>query len=542
MFSIDQNCHPLWDVVPKLHALSARGHRVTHFIEDLDAAFSAIGSGVEGSAPCLKRERFYRSGGADWGAALFYSEFLGRLPVEIRHWEPFTGMKTSVLARGLGRSVDDLYDEFSPSDNWQLVGPSYVGDRDHHRLVGDLSVAETADFLRQLLAKARADMLGCFVEPAARGRLTAWLDREVSRLDALLGRHADGSLVGLYRDWMSTWVGDCRTVRLDLSSSLFALGSEPAQTALLEAFVRDYDTAAGLYNEAVAESGTGLRPLQTSAGELPFFAALDHGGRAVRTVARLVGGELHVGERSFAAAGGRLPVEALRDAGIRCLTGKAALLVIQARVGESGEELALPYRGSLYMPAAELLVQKLASHHLMPTPLRPIVRVRLHLLDRMRSLETIVRLPAHLARAFGRDQIPARVLGENYAALARQAAERLESFRTEAGRREWREQNCGEALATIDELDARRRELAKTDPKSPEIREVWKRIKALKVEVLSATVGRIADDWHVRDVDYWDSRGATLPWCIALGGPQFYDTVIQAAEICTEPPAPGTSP
>ena len=40
MFSIDQNCHSLWDVVPKLHALAAHGHRVAHFMEDVDAAFA----------------------------------------------------------------------------------------------------------------------------------------------------------------------------------------------------------------------------------------------------------------------------------------------------------------------------------------------------------------------------------------------------------------------------------------------------------------------------------------------------------------------
>ncbi len=37
MFSIDQNCHSLWDVLPKLQALQRRAEAVTHFVEDIDA-------------------------------------------------------------------------------------------------------------------------------------------------------------------------------------------------------------------------------------------------------------------------------------------------------------------------------------------------------------------------------------------------------------------------------------------------------------------------------------------------------------------------
>ncbi|MDK1032299.1 MAG: hypothetical protein QGD94_09860, partial [Planctomycetia bacterium] len=205
MLSIDQNCHSLWDVIPKLTALHRRGYRVRHFIEDVDVAFTSLGSGVEGSPLRLMRERFHRSGGQDWGAALFYSEFLGKMPVEIRNWEAFTGIKTNVLARRLGRSLDDLYDEFSPGDNWQLIGPSYVGDRQHHRLVADLGVGETAEFLWQVMAKARADMLRAFPEGASQQRLIEWFESEEARLRRLLDAAAGGRLVELYRDWLGEY-------------------------------------------------------------------------------------------------------------------------------------------------------------------------------------------------------------------------------------------------------------------------------------------------------------------------------------------------
>lgn len=50
MISIDQNCHSLWDVVPKLQALAAHGKKVRHFIEDIDVAFTSAAAEVE-SAP-----------------------------------------------------------------------------------------------------------------------------------------------------------------------------------------------------------------------------------------------------------------------------------------------------------------------------------------------------------------------------------------------------------------------------------------------------------------------------------------------------------
>ncbi len=82
--------------------------------------------------------------------------------------------------------------------------------------------------------------------------------------------------------------------------------------------------------------------------------------------------------------------------------------------------------------------------------------------------------------------------------------------------------------------DERKRALARENPKSPEIREVWKSIKRRQVEVLDGTVRQIAIDWQVSDVDYWDSRGAPLPWCVALGGEAFYNEVIKQAEIYEE--------
>jgi hypothetical protein len=539
-FSIDQNCHSLWDVAPKCQALTAGGFRVRHFVEDIDVAFTALGSPQADGRPLrLARERYHHSGGADWGAALFYSQFLGRLPVEVRQWEPFTGLKTAVLARQLGRTVEDLYAEFSPGDTWQLIGASYVGDRRHHRLIADLTVAETSEFLRQIMDKARADMLGCFPQSAAHQRIEAWFAAESARLKQLLADHAGGRLVDLYRAWLGQLLDDGKNVEVDLVSSLVTLSADSPAAALLEIFCAHYARAVELYNQAVQQTAVSVNPLDAEAGELPFFVTLAYQGHRVRTDVHYRDGALQVADASFPLAGGRLPLEALRAVGVAGLAGKALLLPIQVRWGPAGAELALPYRGSAYMPAAQQLIGLWRREGLLNGQVRPLVRVRFHLLDRMKSLDTVIRLPAHLAACFDAAEIPARELGRRWADLARQAQERLTQFKTDEGRLAWQRHSFPVLVAEMDRLEARRRDLAAREPKSPAIREVWQQLKTLRRDLLDSTLRQIALDWQVADIDYWDSRGAIWPWCVALGGQEFYNQVVAGAEIYRQDPPTG---
>ena len=540
MISIDQNCHTLWDVPAKLDALARAGRGGVHYIEDIDSAFTALGSAVDADDLRLAPERFHRSGGADWGAALFYTEFLGRVPVEVRDWEPLTGLKTNVLAKRLGRTVDDLYDAFSPSDNWQLIGSSFVGDRRHHRVIGDLGVAETAAFVRQLLDVARADLLRAFPAAASRRRVGEWLDAEQARVELLLGELAGAPLVELYRRWLGEHLPE--SIGLDLTSRLFSCAAPPASadergpgTRLMDVFLTDYDRAAGLYNEAVAETGVRLRPLQVADGEMPFFATVDHRGRLVRTGIFRRGGRLRIGDREFGAPpGGGALCESFGNQGVRCIAGKAAVLVSQVRLGPGGDALAVPYRGSLYMPAAHRFARKLAAAGLLGGELKPVLRVRLRLLDRLRSLATPIRLPAHLAAAFGAEEIPARRLGEHHADVAAEAGGRLAAFRDASARERWQRESFPEIVDEIAGLDNRRREIAPRDPKAPELREIWKRSRGLAAELLDRTVRQIDRDTQVAELGYYDSRGAILPWCVALGGEAFYNEVVANAEIYEE--------
>jgi hypothetical protein len=538
MFSIDQNSHSLWDAIPKLHALLRKGAAVTHFIEDVDAAFTALGSGFDAGPLSLVRERFHRSGGADWGAALFYTEFLGRQPTEIRNFEPLVGMKTNVLAGKLGRSVDELYDEFSPGDNWQLIGSSFVGDREHHRVVGDLSLAETAPFVRELLAKARQDTLRSFPARASQGRANEWFDRETALVERLMGELSGGRLVDLYERWMGEHLSHWgQSVRLDLTSRLFACNQpDPPGLRLVRPFVADYAAAAGMYNDAIAETKMALRPLDTRAGELPLFAMMVRDGHFVRTGVFLAGGAVEIDGRPFKPGNDGVPAPAdLVAAGVRCLAGKAMLLVSQVRMGPAGDALAVPYRGSAYMPGAHALVRKLAAAAMIDGPPRPIVRVRLRLLDRLRELDTPIRLPAWLAEAVGDEEVPARRLGQAWQDLASQARSRLDSFRYDAARRQWQQREMPDLHAKIAALDVRKRELAKINPKDPELRVIWKEVSGLQTTILDRTVRRIDADSRLADLDFYDTRGAALPWCVALGGENFYNEVVEKAELKEEP-------
>ncbi len=534
MFSIDQNCHSLWDVLPKLQALAGRGVRARQFIEDVDVAFTQMGAAGDGGGLVLARERFYRSGGADWGAALFYFQFLGRQAVEIRQWEPCTGLSTKALAGQLGRTVDDLYEEFSPGDNWQMIGPSYVGDRRHHRVLGDLRVAETTPLLLEALDKARQDTLERFPQDDSRRRTRDWFAAERTMLEGLIERNRGGMLIDLYRHWLGRYLGD--SVDYDNSSVLFAADNKGSH-GLLELFIGDYARVAAIYNESIAETDSQVHPLDTRAGELPFYAVMRHQGHLVRTELTLRDGAIVAGDLAFAPGpDGALPAGAMQDAGIRCLSPKALLLVIQARLGPSAAPLVLPYRGSLYMPASHRLARKLSQQGLLPGPLRPLMRVRLGLLDRLRTIDTVVRLPPYLAAAMGRDETPASELGDIYAALAAEARARLVLFKDAASREAWQRQSFPELFAAIAALDHRRRELAAVDARSPDIRQAWKEIKALQVRLLERTLAQIARDWQVRELDYWDSRGAILPWCVALGGIDLYNELIAGAQVYEERP------
>jgi hypothetical protein len=219
------------------------------------------------------------------------------------------------------------------------------------------------------------------------------------------------------------------------------------------------------------------------------------------------------------------------------VSGKAVLLTIQARVGEGGAPLALPHRGSMYVPASHALTDKLAAAGLLPEKPHPTLRVHFRLLDRLARVDAPLRLPAHAAAAFGEEVLPARRLAEGWAAVRDEARERLAAFRDDEARSRWQQERFAGIFEELESLNARRREMAQHDPKSPEIREASKRARRLEAELLEATVRQIDRDMQMAEIDFYDSRGALLPWCLALGGRDLYHEVVRRCELSVEDPA-----
>ncbi len=531
--SIDQNSHSLWDAIPKLQALVCSGLSGTHFVEDIDVAFTRRGATAEDRTVLLAPERYYRGGTSDWGAALFYTDFLGRNALDVRDLEAYTGWTTAALSRRLAGSVDALYDRYSPSDNWQLIGSSYAGHRDYHRAIGDLTVAEVAPHLRQLIDHAEQNLLETFPGDQARQRIRAWFAGERDLVVRLIDRHRDGRLIDIYRDWLREHLPE--SVRIDMTSRFVALDPVAPHCRLLNLFVKHYDKLAALYNEAVAETGVALNQLRPDEGELPFFLVLERDGALVRTPAFVKNGCLHGGRESWSLEPDQtLPLAKMAAAGVCCVAGKALLLVLQARLNPGGAPLALPYNGSVYMPAARRLEQKLRASGLFTSQVHPVYRVKFNFIAAFANCPTLIRLPRHLSGAFSARELPAADFAREVPGAMARAKVELARLKTKEGREALQQDLCPDLHRRRAALDASRLEIARDPARRAETADLWNQIKELDRQLLEALVDRIVRNLHVLDLDYWNSRGALMPWCVALGGRELYQRLIEEAEIYSE--------
>jgi hypothetical protein len=534
--SIDQNTHSLWDTLPKLAALARRGLRGTHYVEDIDVAFTLRGAGTGDATPHLARERYYRGGDMDWGAALFYTDFLGKNALDVRDLEPYTGWTTAALSRRLECSVDELYERFSPSDNWQLVGPSYVNNTQDHRTIGDLLVSDIAPHLRELLAHARKNLLASFPESDAQERVTVWFDQEDALVERLLAQHAEGRLVSLYQEWLRAHLGT--EVHTELTSSL--LDPEHAETPryqFLNQVIQNYAEFASLYNQAIADTGVALTRLHVDQGELPFFLVWERNGHLVRTSAYLREGVISDGEQGWPLTSeGTLPWAAMQADGVRCVAGKALLLVLQARLLPGGGPLVLPYKGSLYMPAAFALQESLHQTSWFRWETAPLYRVKFNFIQHWSGYDTLINLPAHLHGAFSNSQLPASQFTRELPEAMERARRELQQLQDPKGRADFAGEHFAADSARREQLEQRRRLLARDPETRPQATELWQEIKDLDRLLLEGLVERIIQNLHILDLDYWNSRGALLPWSLAIGGEELYNTILDQAEIYPEGP------
>lgn len=533
--SIDQNCTSLWDCIPKLACLAAHGKVGRHFIEDVDVAFTLRGGAAlpPDAPPDLARERFYRGGVSDWGAALFYTDLLGRNPLDIQELAPFTGWSTAALSRRLGFDMDEMYAEFSTSDNHQMVGPSYTADSHYHRTIADIRVDEVVAPLRRLWDHARSDCLERVPERAARDRTNRWFEAERGRVDAWLDECAGGRLPDLYERWMKH---HCPHTPIKRTSELFALTERSGgRGTVLGEFLRNYEATAGLYNQAIEDTQSSQYPLELAQGDLPFAVILERGGRWLRGNLRLHEGRLHAEADAWPlGADASLPVSRMWDDGVRAVVGKALVLVLQVRAGVGGAPLALPNHGSQYMPTAGRFEELLASESAAAQEVQPVWRIKVGFPEQLAGCGTMVRLPGYLQRAFGAVELPADELARRFRDVRARATADLHQARTENGRQVLLGQWAPDLVRRRDELNNRRRELGRNPETRAQAGDLWEDVKALDAQILRVLAERLVETLHVSRLDFWDSRGALLPWAVALGGEKLYNRLIERAEIVAE--------
>ena len=525
--SIDQNSNGLWDTVPKLAALYAHGLTGTHCLEDVDAAFTRRGA-HPGDPPSLFPERFYRGGGSDWGAALFYTDLLGRQPWDLQELTLCLNTSLPALCRRLGCTVDEIYDRLSPSDNWQLVGPSYA-ENGGHRTIGDLRLCELDAPLHQLLDHFEEDIRARFPEEAAQERAWQWLRPVRALVEQRLKESPDAPLTALYDDWLKLDLGTA-CPRVLLSSTHFAWRDENRGAhTLLAAFLRDYPTLRQIYNDSLNASNSPLNPLKD--GEIPFFVVFRKETRMTRFPAFWQDGFLVAGDHRWqlGASPEGWPWKQMADDGVVAVSGKATVMVNQVR-SDGGTALALPRLGSLYMPTAYELAHRLndigvAIPH-------PVLRVRFRFLERWREVPTVVRLPEDLAGYFGVSEVPARQLAPLLLNAMKEADAMLRQLADPSCRENLLAQKFQAELTELRRLQENKRVAAEQG--SSDYRSILAAIKHADQKLAQAQVAWITTLVRLRDLTFFDSRGALLPWSLALGGQSFYQKVLAQAEITEE--------
>lgn len=537
--SIDQNSNPLWDALPKIQAAAGGGRSLDHYIEDIDSAFTRRGAKPGDDILELGRERLHRDGSKDWGAALFYPGFLGRESLDIRNVEPLVGCSLKSLAKQLDCSVEDLYDEFAVSDNFQLIGSSYAGDKDHHRVLGDLGVQETGRYIEGLMDIAEENIKAAFPEAKPRERINAWFGRERRLLTTLFEQLRDNNarLPELYREWLASHCSS-RDIRIRLTSRLFTVtntGGIPG-FSVFRSFLNNYQAMADCYNAAIKETGSPIKTLQTDRGELPFFAIRNDHGRVVRTSLFLAEDALYCADANWALHRGNIEETLLnmRADGV-FLSGKALLLVLLVRIGTAGRRLLLPYRGSEYMPTAYQFERNLKQEGLLTEPICPVTRVRFHFLNRLKECgKTRMVLPQYLRSFFNASEITAADFADAWEDVRVNAINEIEKMQAEEGRNRVQEQIAPELCREIRELEDKRRNLINEQDDREKASELWRSIKQLRRQLTRALLEYAVNLLHVRNLDYWDSRGAVYPWSVAVGGEDFYNKVLAKAEFYDE--------
>ena len=190
--------------------------------------------------------------------------------------------------------------------------------------------------------------------------------------------------------------------------------------------------------------------------------------------------------------------------------------------------------GCLYMPAAYAFETKLAAAGLLPRETHPVFRVKFNFIDHMRSSQTLIRLPQYLHETFGAAEMQAAEFAEACPERIAAARRDLDKAQTEEGRERLAARLFPDDVRRRQEMATRRAELGRNAETRSQAGALWQEIKTLDQSLLKRQIDWTVRQLRVRDLEFADSRGALLPWSIALGGEPFYQQLLAATKIYAE--------
>jgi hypothetical protein len=323
------------------------------------------------------------------------------------------------------------------TSTWGWLGLAATSARE--RVAGDVELTELGDELAELVARAMAGTIESLAEPAQREPARGKMQEILAELEAFVHSHPEANLSRLYQHLLPHFyrllLGEMPdNVKLTASSELFRFNPE---TALRERFSpmgiflnpATRMVARRAYDAAV--TGSGIYTLDHFGPyALPFDLVIPHRGRGTIAVTP---NEVRIHTPQVITLPLAEPVESLpalakviaENLGPDCaLVGKAVIFILMIT-----QEFMLVFHSgaSAYMEHSHEMLEFLAKEGI-ELGCYPILRIRQQTWEAIGATSATLRLPEHLAGAFGREEITAADFSAQWREVVEQQGALLEKL------------------------------------------------------------------------------------------------------------------